>query len=232
MLQGKPIQDVPRSNVKKWIPWRAVLACLILALLAACSIPSVLQTTAQGIYVVAVDERPAWTLAQDKQIELSVSKGFQDDPAIRNLGIAVYCYNGDVYLVGEYETAEQAMKAIAIANQTAGVESVTPYLLVKGGTVSCLWGDDFFIYAKVKMKFIGDEAIKSTNVNIDVVQCRVVLLGIVATADEVSRAIELAHEVDDVIEVKSFLVPTHQEGSGGSRPPQENPQEIPLDSRP
>ncbi len=47
--------------------------------------PSVLQTTAQGIYVVAVDERPAWALAQDKQIELFISQSFQEDPVLRNL---------------------------------------------------------------------------------------------------------------------------------------------------
>ncbi|HET6489979.1 MAG TPA: BON domain-containing protein [Syntrophales bacterium] len=162
--------------------------------------------------MVAVDERPAWTLAQDKQIELSISKNFQDDPLVRNLNIAAYCYNGNAYLVGEYDTAEGAMKAITIATHTEGVKSVTPYLLVKGGTVSCLWGDDLFIYTKVKIKFIGDEVIKSTNININVVQCRVVLLGIVATGDEVSRAIALAQDVSDVIEVKSFLIPTHQEG--------------------
>jgi hyperosmotically inducible protein len=171
-----------------------------------------LQTTAQGIYVVAVDERPAWSLAQDKQLELSISKSFQEDLVVRTLDIAVHCYNGNVYLVGEYETAEEAMKAISIADHTEGVKSVTPYLLVKGGTVSCLWGDDLFIYAKVKIKFIGDEVIKSTNININVVQCRVVLLGIVATGDEVSRAIDLASDVVDVIEVKSFLIPMHQEG--------------------
>jgi len=157
--------------------------------------------------MVAVDERPTWTLAQDKQIELAIAKSFQDDPVVRNLYISVYCYSGNVYLVGEYDTAEGAMKAIALANQAGGVESVTPYLLVKGGTVSCLWGDDLFIYAKVKIKFIGDEVIKSTNININVVQCRVVLLGIVATGDEVSRAIDLARGVSDVIEVKSFLIP-------------------------
>jgi hyperosmotically inducible periplasmic protein len=212
MLQGKPIWQARISNPNKRILWKSIAACLVPAFLAACSLPSVLQSTAQGIYVVAVDERHAWTLAQDKQIELSISKNFQDDPLVRNLNIAAYCYNGNAYLVGEYDTAEGAMKAITIATQTEGVKSVTPYLLVKGGTVSCLWGDDLFIYTKVKIKFIGDEVIKSTNININVLQCRVVLLGIVATGDEVSRAIALAQDVSDVIEVKSFLIPVHQEG--------------------
>jgi hyperosmotically inducible protein len=213
MLQKRLIRHSRKGKTDARLPWSTIAACLITAVFTACSIPSVLQTTVEGIYVVAVDERPAWTQAQDKQIELSIVKSFQDDPVVRNLIISVYCYNGNVYLVGEYETAEEAMKAISIADQTEGVESVTPYLLVKGGTVSCLWADDLFIYAKVKMKFIGDEAIKSTNININVVQCRVVLLGIVATGDEVSRAIDLALEIGDVIEVKSFLIPARQGGA-------------------
>jgi hyperosmotically inducible protein len=212
MLQKRPIRYSRKGKTDARLPWSAVAAGLITAVFTACSVPSVLQTTAQGIYVVAVDERPAWSLAQDKQLELSISKSFQEDLVVRTLDIAVHCYNGNVYLVGEYETAEEAMKAISIADHTEGVKSVTPYLLVKGGTVSCLWGDDLFIYAKVKIKFIGDEVIKSTNININVVQCRVVLLGIVATGDEVSRAVDLASDVADVIEVKSFLIPMHQEG--------------------
>jgi hyperosmotically inducible protein len=212
MLQGKRIRNARKGTRSKRIPWSAIAAGLITAVFTACSVPSVLQTTAQGIYVVVVDKRPAWVLAQDKQIELSISQSFQEDPVLRNLVISVYCYNGNVYLVGEYETTEEAMKAISIADRIEGVESVTPYLLEKGGTVSCLWADGLFIYAKVKIKFIGDELVKSTNININVVQCRVVLLGIVATGDEVSRAIELALGVGDVIEVKSFLIPMIQEG--------------------
>jgi hyperosmotically inducible protein len=180
--------------------------------LIACTIPGAIQTAAEQIYVVAIDERSTWTLTQDKQIEVSIKKSFHDEPTVSILHISAYCYNGNVYLVGEYETAEEAMKAITIATQTGGVKSVTPYLLVKGGTPSCGWGDDVFIHAKIKTKYIADEVIKSTNIDVKVVQCRAVLLGIVGTVDEVSRAIALAHEVKGVIEVKSFLIPARQEG--------------------
>jgi hyperosmotically inducible periplasmic protein len=212
MLQGKLIRSARKGKTDKRIPWCSIVACLIPAVLTACSIPSVIQTAAEQIYVVALDERPTWTLTQDKQIEVSIEKSFHDEPTVSILHISAYCYNGNVYLVGEYETAEEAMKAITIAGQTAGVKSVTPYLLVKGGTASCGWGDDVFIHAKVKTKFIADGVTKSTNIDIKVVQCRVVLLGILGTGVEVSRAIDLAQEVKGVIEVKSFLIPAHQEG--------------------
>jgi hyperosmotically inducible protein len=213
MLRLQRIRKARKAKKDIGIPCVELAACLISAVLTACSIPGVLQTAAEEIYVIAIDERPAWTQAQDKQIALSITKSLQDDPAtVSSVNIAAYSYNGNVYLVGEYETAEGAMKAIAIANQTEGVNSVTPYLLVKGGTVSCLWGDDLFIHAKVKTKFITDDVIKSTNIDINVVQCRVVLLGIVGNGIEVSRAIALAQDVKGVIEVKSFLIPAHQEG--------------------
>ncbi len=209
MLRQTLIRKARKGKIR--IAWVGIAAVLIPAVLIACSMGSVVQTAVEEIYVVALDERSSWTQARDKQIELAIEKSFHDDPIISNLRIAVYCYESNVYLVGEYETAEEAMKAIAIANRTDGVKSVTPYLLVKGGTASCGWGDDVFIHAKVKTKFITDEVIKSTTVGIKVVQCRVVLLGILGTDAEVSRAIGLAQEVKGVIEVKSYLIAAHQE---------------------
>lgn len=160
------------------------------------------------IYEVAMDERSVGDLAKDKEIEAKVKSAFADDETVDALDISVYSFYGDVYLVGQKQTEAQKKRAIEISKKTEGVKSVTTYILQKKGEDedSCGTTNSLEITAKVKAALIEDGDIWSTNVEVQTVQCNVVLLGLVGSEKEIEKSIVHAKGVEGVRSVKSFLV--------------------------
>jgi len=168
---------------------------VVLAVLCGCT----------TVYKAAVDERNVRTIANDDKIAITVSKRFVDDETIKILDISADCYNGHVYLVGQYETAKQKSRAVTIARGVPGVKSVSTYLLPKKESDLCGTSDNIALIAKVKANLIKDKNIWSTNIKVKSVRCNVVLLGIVGSRGEISRAVTHAQAVEGVRSVKSFL---------------------------
>ena len=176
-----------------------------LALLALCGCNSFVRST----YGVAVDERKAGAMASDEKIKLTIQEKLLGDNAIKLLDISTFCYNGHVYLVGEYGTGKERERALEIANNAPGVKSVTPYLLRKKKEDACGMTDNLEINAKIKAELIGDKDIWSTNIDVKAVQCNVVLLGIVGSEKEVAKAVAHAKSVTGVRGVTSYLKTAH-----------------------
>jgi hyperosmotically inducible protein len=55
-------------------------------------------------YKVAVDKRSLGTQATDEKITMNVRNKLGEDDALKSLSFSTYCYEGNVYLVGEYDT--------------------------------------------------------------------------------------------------------------------------------
>ncbi len=89
-----------------------------------------------GAYGVAQEERSNTAIYTDERIKLTIDKRIMDE-VINVFDYATFCYNGDVYLIGEYETVEQKEKVIGIAHSLKGVKSVTTYLLPKRQIDKC-----------------------------------------------------------------------------------------------
>ena len=179
------------------ILFKLLFSVLILAVFSGCS-----------IYGVAVDERSVNTIASDQTIVMKISSKLLENKSIKFLDLSTYCYRGHVYLVGEYDEPKQKEVAIRIANSVPGVKSVTTYMLEKKKSDLCGTTDNIEISSKVKAKLIQDKEIKSTNIDIKVVQCNVVLLGIVGSEKEITRAIAHAKSVEKIRGVESFLKST------------------------
>ncbi len=160
------------------------------------------------VYKAAVDERNVSTIASDDKIAVTISKRFLDDASIKVLDISADCYNGRVYLVGEYENKNQKDTAVKIARGVEGVKSVTTYMLPKKKEDNCGTSDNLSIIAKAKAKLIKDKEIWSTNIKIKSVQCNAVLLGIVGSRAEIRKIIAHVNSVEGVRSVKSFLIST------------------------
>ncbi|MGE4296430.1 MAG: BON domain-containing protein [Desulfovibrionaceae bacterium] len=178
----------------------ARIATLFLALALA------LTATGCGtVYKAAVDERSLGTQKADKTISATIMKRYLDDADMSVLGIEPYTFTGHVYLVGEYASAVQQTKAVSIAKAVEGVTGVTTYLLPEKDDPACGTTDNLGILAKVDAALIGDGDIWSTHVEVKVVQCQVVLLGLVATQAEMDKSIAHAKAVEGVRSVKSYL---------------------------
>lgn len=157
------------------------------------------------IYKAAMDERSLGQQTADASISAAIMKAYLDDDDVSVLGIEPYTFSGDVYLVGEYENPTQKSKAVSIARSVEGVKNVITYLLPKKEDPACETSDNLGILASVKKDLIGDGDIWSTNVEVKVVQCRVVLLGLVGSQDQINKSIAHAKAVEGVRSVKSYL---------------------------
>jgi hyperosmotically inducible protein len=161
------------------------------------------------IYGVAVEERKASTIAADAKITTAIQKGFLEDSDVKALDISAYCYNGHVYLVGEYDRSPQKERAITIAKGIEGVRSIHIYILPKKKSDKCGTSDNLAIRGKVDAKLVADKNIWSTNIDVKVVQCTVVLFGIVKSSREIAKATAHAKSTEGVRSVTSYLKSTH-----------------------
>ena len=176
---------------------------LLLFLLAGfLLLPSFGCTTA---YKAAVDERSIGTQTDDEIMTAEIKTEFLKDDLIKYMDFDAAVYDGHAYILGEYESQAQVTRAMQIARSVDGVRALTTYMLPKKDDDLCGTSDNLLIYGKVKKELIGDENVHSTNVNTKVIQCNVVLLGIVGPQAEISRAIAHAKGVEGVRSVQSFL---------------------------
>ena len=156
-------------------------------------------------YDAAVTDRKVETYAKDESIEAEIASKIIADDTAKFLDVSIFCYTGNVYLVGEYETEKQKERAITIAKGVQGVTSVSTYMLPKREVKGCGSTDNVTITSQVKTKLIGDKEIWSTNVDVKTVQCNVVLLGVVGSKKEIDKAIAHTKSVKGVRGIKSFL---------------------------
>ncbi|MEA3415009.1 MAG: BON domain-containing protein [Thermodesulfobacteriota bacterium] len=158
-----------------------------------------------AFYSTAVDERNVRTVASDTKIKAIILDAFIQDDTVKTFDIDIACYYGHVYLIGEYDTEKQKNRAVKIAGDIEGIKDVTTHLLKKKKGDPCGATDNIAITAKVKAKLIKDGDIWSTNVEVAVVQCNVVFVGLVGSNKEIDKIIAHAKSVGGVRSVKSFL---------------------------
>lgn len=170
-----------------------------------CILTAAYMTSGCAVYDVAVEERNVGTYSSDKKISYLIEEKFLDDNVIKFMDFDAYTYEGHVYLTGEYESHEQVERAKKIAENTKGVHTVTTYFLPKRADDLCGTTDNMEMSATLRQKLISDKKIWSTNIDIEMVQCHVVLLGIVGTEAERIKAIEYAKEIPGVRGVKSYI---------------------------
>lgn len=171
-----------------------MLICLV-AIVSGCAAP----------YKAAVDERNMKTIYADEKITFQVKQAFLDDDQIKYMDYDVASYEGDLYLIGEYSSKAQAEKAVRLARGVEGVRSVTSYLLPKKDLPDCGTAEELELMASIKQRLIQDEDIWSTNVDIYMVQCCAVVLGIVGSEAERSAALAHVRDVKGLKGVKSYL---------------------------
>lgn len=158
-----------------------------------------------AVYNAAVDERNIKEQYSDTVITASILKGFLESKKINPLDITIKSYNGKVYLVGEVDSFAQRSFAIATAENTKGVSSVVPYLLLKNETDFCGTTDNITMDAQLNKDLIADKDVWSTNITVDVVQCNIVLTGIVGSAKERQKIVAHARSVPKVRSVTSYI---------------------------
>ena len=165
----------------------------------------ILMSGCRTIYKSAVDERSMGVQYSDQSITMSIRQKFSEDEKIKYFDISTYVYYGHVYLVGEYEAADQKSQAVKLAGQVEGVKSVTDYFLPKKNVDTCGSMNNVELLATVKKDLISDMDLSSTQIEVKALQCNIVLLGLVGSANDIKKATTHAKNVEGVRSVKSFL---------------------------
>ena len=178
---------------------------LLLFLISTFTIVFITTGCVNKIYSAFVDERNVKTIAKDTSIELEIQSKLTQKKSKDLLALSVTSYEGNVFLVGEYETTSQKQRFLDSAKKVEGVKSVKSYFIKENKNHPCDTAKDIKLTTKVKTKLIGDENIWSTNVHVSTMQCQVVLWGTVGKKDEITKSINHAKSVKGVRSVKSFL---------------------------
>lgn len=177
----------------------------LLVLIIVAAFAGTMLSSGCAVYDVAVEERNAGDWANDEKISFMIEQKYLEDDLVKYMDFDAYCYEGHVYVIGEYESHAQKDRAVAIAKSVEGVREVTTYMFAKRAHDYCGTTDNLDIYRQVKQLLIADNDIWSTNIDVKTVQCNVVLLGIVGTHKEKADAYAHATSVKGVRNVKSYI---------------------------
>jgi hyperosmotically inducible periplasmic protein len=157
------------------------------------------------IYKASVDERDVGTFVDDGRIESSVRARIINDSVVKLRDMSVNSYQGTVYLVGEFDADQQKMRAVRLAKEVDGVRRVTVIPFQKQADPSCGTAEDLSLYAKIKARLVEDRDIWSTQVDVKVVQCNAVILGLVKSQRDANSIVAHANAVPGVRTVQNFI---------------------------
>lgn len=96
---------------------RVLLACVLTAMLAACAGTAMQQSTGEYIDATVLTSR--------------VKSALLNDPAVSGLSVNVETYKGIVQLSGFVKTVAERNRAIAVAQDIAGVKQVRNDILIR-----------------------------------------------------------------------------------------------------
>lgn len=159
-------------------------------LLSACTLP----------YGVYTDERDVSTQVSDKSVATDIKTRLMGQKLAEGWAVSVYCFRGNVYLVGEIPEAQREW-AVNLAKRTEGVRSVATH-----------WFDgpaldgDTLASVTLSANLISTPNVNSTQVYSEVHAGEAVLLGIVSDQGVVNRAVRTAQNTPGIVKVTSYLL--------------------------
>lgn len=175
----------------------SVRAALLAALLLACALA---QGCAYGGYGLYDDKRLMDTITDDKAMATSIKTALMKADFSGGWAVSVYCFYGNVFLVGEVPKNMQA-KAVSIA-RSYKPRSVTPHWFTPAKSET----GNVALATSLRADLIGTKGLSSTRIDTEVNAGRVVLLGVVQDDAEKQLAIRVARRVKGVTSVTSYLM--------------------------
>jgi len=153
----------------------------------------------------------------DSSLQDRIAFRIDTSTTLRKYDVKVKVDNGVATLSGDVATAAQKAEAARLAN-VSGVTKVNNDIKVSADTDKTLMErtksglsktgskiDDAWITTKVKWFFVGEDALKGSDINVDTAQNVVTLKGTVASAAGKARAEELAKNTEGVKRVVNDL---------------------------
>ena len=155
------------------------------------------------VYSISKDERSIGQIVKDKLIKTKIQSKILTTSGLSNISIDIESFYGKVYLIGIVPDLEHKNKLIELAKNTSEVEKIYTYIRLPQDAKECK--SNTSIMLNLKNNFFKDSVISATGIKVSVVQCDVVLTGVISSIDQEKHAIWYAKHIDGVEDVYSFL---------------------------
>lgn len=156
-------------------------------------------------YAISTDERGFQTIVEDEMLETSIQSDILNTKGLEILDLSTYSYNGNVYVVGEYDEKEDFKRIRKIVKRYTKAHSLTTFLFAEKDNAQCGSTDDYMLQMAVKSALLENKDVWGANVSVKSVQCNVILLGRVGNINEAVTAKQVASNINGVKSVKSFI---------------------------
>jgi len=173
--------------------------CLMIVCFA---IISVAWTPWGAVYESARDERSVTQQADDKRISLDIKGQMADRDSKKALQVHAYCFMGKVYLVGAIDDVKFRNFAVKVAQSIKGVKRVTKHFVRETDTLQA----DLEVATKVRANLIAEGDLSATQIETEVMNGEVVMVGMVESKSDASLAAKVAKRTSGVRKVTSYLI--------------------------
>ncbi|WP_033917036.1 BON domain-containing protein [Campylobacter sputorum] len=185
---------------------RYMILFLVPFFICACSTlpPALNILSVFDLYSSSQDSRDIYIQTKDKIIKTNIQSQILAHKTLSNYDIDVESFYGEVLLIGEINTKNDEQKAIDIAKSVSGVNKIRTFLIPKNAN-SCSIYENNSILLKLKKEFYTDNVVKGSTIRVNVIQCKVILSGVVNTTNELKHIMWYSTHIDNVDEVYSFI---------------------------
>lgn len=149
-------------------------------------------------------------IAQDDLHKIHIHEAMVAEQGLSGLTLSIYVFMERAYLVGHVDNKEQGEAVVKTARHVQGIRSVEGYLPVTvptaNGNVVSDKASDVSLKAQVVSALALEPGVVKSRVHVEVLDARVVLLGVVSGEKERHHAETAAAGVEGVKNVTNWLL--------------------------
>lgn len=141
----------------------------------------------------------------DTAITIEIKKKLLADNRINIFNIRVITTNGKVNLIGTVANEEEKQIAISIAKSTKGIAELEADLDIVDESLIKRFSNDSIITSKIKLAFLDDQEISSSNISVKTINGNVTLKGKAPDEKTKKKLIDIARNTHGVKQVNENL---------------------------
>ena len=181
------------------------LIILITTLLNSCMGTSSVGVFGSGVSV-AFDPRTVGMQIDDSIMQKNLVGRLTLSDKKYFLSINVKILDGNIFLSGKVDQAEEKLKIIKLAWETKGARSVKSAITIRGKTNFKSTAKDILITSQLRTALIFNKNVKATNYNIDTISGKIYIFGIAMSQDEKKEVVKEAQEIYGVKKVIPSII--------------------------
>lgn len=184
--------------------------CITALLLALCAVPGCGGPKYKAMVEAAQSELSPRAIAHDDVHKIHIHEAMVTEQGLSGLTLSIYVFMERAYLVGHVDNREQGQAVLDTARHVQGLRSVEGYLPVTAptadGNVVSDKASDVSLKAQVVSALALAPGVVKSRVHVEVLDARVVLLGVVSGKEERLHAETAATRVEGVKAVTNWLL--------------------------